>query len=165
MEDLIRQFDDSRIKIEQELKKWEGESIVKATLDFLSSFMHIFPKNSPDSMNSVEEIANIKEDIQDISEMFLTLHNNFKNYIDFDSSAIKEGKFQPSYEFEVILSQSTTYLKRAMNFDQIQDVAATLFNRISNETKYEGDENDKLYKLLSKITLIAQLFVTQVLFW
>ena len=109
-----------------------------------------------------EEIANTKEDIQDIRKMFLTLHNNFKNYIDFDSSAIKEGKFQPSYEFEVILSQSTTYLKRAMNFDQIQDVAATLFNRISNETKYEGDENDKLYKLLSKITLIAQLFVTQV---
>ena len=162
---LLAKMNRTTARFERGLEKWKYEQLAKAAVSFFTQVAGILGGNAPDfddAAETVDEIAEAAKFLPALWEMIQTILDTFVSIQKHDSSSFDNLEFQPTYNFDRALQQSTYFLERANDFDEIKLTADIVLTRIDEKTDFGVDGLEDLRKLMANIAIKGERFVDQV---
>ena len=79
--------------------------------------------------------------------------------INFDVSSLKDVEFEATSDFQEALKLSSTFVKRARDFNDIKNTADYALSNLRDDTSGEVAEVEELQKLMSSVAFNGQQLV------
>ena len=149
-------------KLKRGLDIFKAKKIAEATISFLSGVIGAVFGNPPDTdeaMTKIEKIKRMIEVLKKLAEMMRKVKKAFDVNINFDVSSLKDVEFEATSDFQEALKLSSTFVKRARDFNDIKDTADYALSNLRDDTSGEVAEVEELQKLMSSVAFNGQQLV------